>query len=366
MILRAPLHLLALVGLLMAFGSQPARSQPDVRLAPNAAASRIHLADTRTSAAAARGQLAPAATNPLTNTLYLPSIVRVAPPPVDLSIDSLEITQAIQTPSNSVPLIAGRPAIVRVYARHSGTTVPGSVSVSLTGERDGVELPPVTLGPQAVSASPSRASYSSSFNVPLPTSWLSGTVSMTATIDPDDAVAESDETNNTSTTTLTFNTVPALDLVIVPVRYTDLSNGQTYDPPAVDTISDFIKRTYPLSTIKVTFHPAMNFTGDLGDTSGFYWANKSGTGLLNRVTAVKIGEVGEDSPKIYYGLVPTGTNPSNTWLPSSGGFILGIGWVGSRESAGLDIPASFGLPADTTSDTAAHEIGHNLGRQHAP
>ncbi|HJZ46879.1 MAG TPA: hypothetical protein VKE41_06920, partial [Roseiflexaceae bacterium] len=47
-------------------------------------------------------------------------------------------------------------------------------------------------------------------------------------------------------------------------------------------------------------------------------------------------------------------------------FILGIGWVGSRESAGLDIPASFGLPADTTSDTAAHEIGHNLGRQHAP
>jgi hypothetical protein len=38
-----------------------------------------------------------------------------------------------------------------------------------------------------------------------------------------------------------------------------------------------------------------------------------------------------------------------------------------RASAGLDIPASFGLSdPEITSDTAAHEIGHNLGRLHAP
>src|SRR6185436_9062728 len=141
------------------------------------------------------------------------------------------------------------------------------------GTRGGVALPPVTLGPQAVSASPARATYSSSFNLLLPASWLSGTVVMTATVDSTAAVAESDETNNTKTATLVFHSVPALDIVIVPVRYTDLSNGQTYAPPTVDTISDFIKRTYPLSTINVTFHAPYNFTGDLGDPSGYYWGN---------------------------------------------------------------------------------------------
>jgi len=297
--------------------------------------------------------------------------VLVAPPPVDLSIESLEITQAVQTPSNSVPLVAGRPAIVRVYAKYTGSIVPGKVSVSLAGTRAGKALSPVTLGPQAVSDAPSRAIYSSSFNITLPTDWLSGTVALTATVDAGTTVDEADETNNTATATLKFNTVPALDIVIVPVRYTDMSNGVTYDPPSFDTITDFIKRTYPLSTINVTFRAtAMNFTGDLGDISGYYWGNQQQTGLLDQVTALKgtdlAGQGGINSPKVYYGLVPTGTSIANTWLPLNGSFILGIGWIGTRAGAGLDIPDSFGLPDDTTSDTAAHEIGHNLGRYHAP
>ena len=74
-----------------------------------------------------------------------------------------------------------------------------------------------------------------------------------------------------------------------------------------------------------------------------------------------------NSPKVYYGLVSTGTSLNDTWLPLNSGFILGIGWIGTRASAGLDIPASFGLSdPEITSDTAAHEIGHNLGRYHAP
>lgn len=374
MILRAPLHLLALVGLLVALGSQTARSQPDVRPAPTSAASqaqpprtRAHVAPAYASTIAATA----AVTGTLTNTMFLPSIVLVSPPPVDFSIDSLEITQAVQTPSNSVPLVAGRPAIVRVYAKYTGTVVPGNVTVSLTGARNGVALAPVTLGPQAVSSAPSRATYSSSFNVPLPTSWLSGTVAMTATVDSGAAVAEADETNNTAKATLVFNTVPALDIVIVPVRYTDTPSGVTYAAPSVDTISDFIKRTYPLSTINVSLRPTpMNFVGDLSNPDD--WGNNARTGLLDQVTTLKgadlsaPGQGGINSPKVYYGLVSTGTTLNNTWLPFNSGFILGIGWIGTRVGAGLDIPASFGLPADITSDTAAHEIGHNLGRYHAP
>src|SRR6266545_415770 len=365
MILRAPLHLLALVGLLVTLGGQVARSQPDHRPTAAPAASQRQLSAARaiaTSAMPSRSTIA--ATAALTNTMYLPSIVLVAPPPVDLSIDSLEITQAVQTPSNNVPLVAGRPAIVRVYAKYTGTAIPDSVTVSLTGARAGVALPPVTLGPQEVSASPSRATYSSSFNLPLPATWLSGTVAMTATVDSTAAVAEADETNNTATATLVFHSVPALDIVIVPFDYTHTGpiNPGIYQAPTQDTISDFIKRTYPLSTIHVTFHPALNFIGNLGNSSD--WGNKV-NGLLDVVSSTKSSEVGLNSPIVYYGFVST-ISGGHTWVPLSSGFILGIGIVGSRVSAGLDIPASLGVPADTTSDTAAHEIGHNLGRTHAP
>ena len=144
---------------------------------------------------------------------------------------------------------------------------------------------------------------------------MPGTVALTATVDSEATEDEADETNNTATATLVFHSVPALDLVIVPIRYTDLSNGQTYAPPTVDTISDFIERTYPLSTIHVTFHAPYNFTGDLGDSTGYDWGNNASTGLLDRVTTLKDSEVGMNSPKVYYGLVSTGTSVGDTWLP---------------------------------------------------
>ncbi|MEO7909121.1 MAG: CARDB domain-containing protein [Roseiflexaceae bacterium] len=378
MALRAPLHLLVLIGLLVALGGQTARSQPDQRPAPTVAAHQSQPAIARAIATSAiPSQSTIGMTAALTNTVYLPRLVLVAPPPVDLSIESLEITQAVQTPSNSVPLVAERPAIVRVYAKYTGTLVPGKVTLSLVGTRDGKALSPVTLGPQAVSAAPTRATYSSSFNLPLPTDWLSGTVAITATIDSGAAVDESNEINNTATATLKFNTVPALEIVIVPIRYTHTGtiNPGVYPAPTQDTISDFIRRTYPLNIVNVTIrNTPLNFTGDLtyinANQEAPYWGNKQQTGLLDQVTALKGSELefqgGIYSPKVYYGLVSTGTSVNNTWVPLNGSFVLGIGWISTRASVGLDIPDALGLPDDSTSDTAAHEIGHNLGRLHAP
>src|SRR5262245_18908008 len=135
MILRAPVHLLALFGLLIALGSQTARSQPFQQPAPSATRESQPISAHTITSSAAPQQPGIVATAALTNTIFLPNIVKVAPPLVDLSINSLEITQAVQTLSNSVPLVAGRAAIVRVYATYAGTPAPGSVSVSLTGTR---------------------------------------------------------------------------------------------------------------------------------------------------------------------------------------------------------------------------------------
>ena len=56
------------------------------------------------------------------NSVYLPFISKSPSPTFDLTIDWLEITQAIQTASNDVPLVAGRTTVVRAYAK---TDQPG-------------------------------------------------------------------------------------------------------------------------------------------------------------------------------------------------------------------------------------------------
>jgi hypothetical protein len=156
--------------------------------------------------------------------------------------------------------------------------------------------------------------------------------------------------------------------VIVPVRYTHQPTGKTYAAPTDDTISDWINRIYPIHELNISFHSTYNFTGDLSNGNG--WANFGGTGLLDRIKTVRDNEVPASSPTIYYGLVSAGSSLSDTWLPTSGGIILGIGYIGIRASAGLDmqpwLTSLLNLPDYATSETAAHEVGHNLGRLHAP
>lgn len=92
------------------------------------------------------------------NSVYLPFISKSPSPTFDLTIDWLEITQAIQTASNDVPLVASRTTVMRAYAK---TDQPGgteNIHVSLSAWQGGIQLPdsPLVLGPNVISPSPSR------------------------------------------------------------------------------------------------------------------------------------------------------------------------------------------------------------------
>src|SRR5262249_6667013 len=148
----------------------------------------------------------------------------------------------------------------------------GNVALTLTGTRNGVALPPVNASPQAVSAAPSRSVFSSSFNVLLPAAWLSGDVVLSAKIDPGNALVVPYDEKNTAVANLVFHDVPALKIKIVPIVYTHTPNGQTYAFASnIDTISDWIKRIYPVGAIDVTFHAPVPFVGDLANTDGSGW-----------------------------------------------------------------------------------------------
>ncbi len=281
---------------------------------------------------------------------YLPFVAK-AP---DLSITNLEISQAIQDANNTVPLVANRPTVVRVYtATKSGASVPNT-SVTLTATRNGVALTPVVSSTKTASAASSRSSLNSTYNITLPASWLSGTVLITAKI--------TGEAIGGFTRSVTFTTVPTLNVVIVPINYTQTgaSDGDGfYAAPATEQISSWIMRAYPLSNLNVTFRSPYPFTGNLrDDTDGSEWSN-----LLNQVTNLKFIDSAPDST-VYYAYINFGSSCFSTWFNCAGG-IAGIGWIGYRASVGIhNLPAGFGLEASGT--LAGHEIGHNFGRYHAP
>jgi len=279
---------------------------------------------------------------------YLPFLS--VPASADLVVTGVEISQAIQDTENTVPLVAGRSTVLRIYAVTTNSATPlSNIKVSVTA--NSVDNLTISQSPLSLSSTvpltTSRADYTSTINFQLPQSWLSGTVDLTVKIDSDNAVFETSETNNTITKRLVFTSVPALQVKIVPIQYTNTTTGRTYTAPTQDTVSDWIMRTYPISQISISWHAPYAFSGDLSTSTDF---NR----LLNNITSLKSSE-GAPSYQVYYGLIPTTSNGS-TWF--TGGY-AGIGWIGSRTAVGLDL-------AGKTSQIAAHEIGHNLGMLHTP
>jgi len=284
--------------------------------------------------------------------IYLPVISRLVY--TDLSVSSLEITQAVQTPTNTVPLVAGRPTVLRVYP-HTNTLDPiTGVSISITATRNGQLLPgsPLTLGPANVVANPARADINSSFNARLPGDWLSGLVSLQVTIDPSNSIEEKDETNNIYSTTLSFNIVPDLNVKVIPINH--YVDTQYIGPSVYGYIGSMLMKTYPVKAVHIYPHANYDFDGSLVDMYG--WNT-----LLDRIIDLYYAE-NAPSNQIYYGLIPVETSSGHTWLGYGSG-IQGNGEVGGRAAIGLASSSQYNIDGGVL---AAHEIGHNLNRLHSP
>jgi hypothetical protein len=191
----------------------------------------------------------------------------------DLRFAALEVTQGIQDLENSVPLIAGRATWVRAHARFADWTrrPPPPVGARLFARR--LDPPPGTsgdwVGPIAPAnpggtvtprAFPDRGDPLASFNFRLPSELtvvqpglfedLEAEVEIRVEIDPDNAVAETDEGNNELAVEARFELHNDLDLTVVKVRL-DI-NGTSY--PLHDfhvfMLVDWLERAYPTARVR--------------------------------------------------------------------------------------------------------------------
>lgn len=282
---------------------------------------------------------------------YMP-IVPVQPKSTsgDLTISHIGLYQSVQNQFNDVPLVARKPALLRVFANSSNTGEAGNNSfVTVEAYRNGQYLGSLNSDPMLVPASAVADRMDSTFNLILPDEWLEGKITLVVRIDQPDEIREENETNNSFEGTFVFRSVPALDLVIVPITYKDTVTGVTFQKAGHDPISQWLLSAFPISEINVTIHDQVLFTGDL--RKGDEWGR-----LLQEMTDLWAREAGPGSARIYYGLVPNSNPSGGSWFT---GGISGLGWIGQRVSVGIDAGSG-------TAAAAGHEIGHNFGRRHAP
>lgn len=277
------------------------------------------------------------APRPAAHALFLPLVHR---PQLDANIEHLEVTQAIQSWNNNLPLVASRPTMLRVYAKTNTVEAVKGWHLVVSATRDGSSLPdsPQVVGPWAIFPQVHRDEYSHSFNVLLPLAWTSGDVTLSATLQPPSQWADANLENNTTLLPVTFHDVPPLDLRIVPINYTHVPTGRLYPAPTKENLSDYVMRTYPVPAVHASFRAPLDFAGDISVDGGL-------VDILNALYDLKVSD-GAPATQVYYGLLPSMDIPAEA---------AGRGYIGHRVSVGFN-----------WGTTAAHEIGHNFGRNHAP
>lgn len=305
------------------------------------------------------------------------------PETIDLAITSTEVVQIVQDPSNSVPLIAGKPTYARVFARidsSSGRSIVRNwpmLQISGFNPATGAELDGSPLSPYngtqvaVIAGTSTRGVPNSAFLFNLPEAWTTlPSLRLTATLNPRRVVAETDYSNNTQTVTVGFNRKAPIWLEVVPMSAYNSDTISSYDP-AYEALIQRTESMLPVPRIftswrggppldkivaAVAFPPWEHRPIDLTSSS-----ERSFWGLY----MLKAQQIFNTRPPAC-DAVNGGYHVMSFVTPGGLGSFAGVGLRGFRALiCDLDMrPNATTFNNPLGGSTLAHEIGHNLDRKH--
>jgi hypothetical protein len=174
-------------------------------------------------------------------------------PKSPMHVTGLEVTQGVQTVSNSVPLIKGKRTFVRVYVKSDDSTrdVPGVTArlrAAWTGG-SGDWIYPTNVYAVTVKRNPSRQNLNDAFLFELPWDWLQGdNLQITAELNPGHNPEQSDNYVNNVMTVGPFHLNPPPRLEVRLFEYYYAMGGTVFGPAYAEKFGniDWIRRAYPV------------------------------------------------------------------------------------------------------------------------
>lgn len=270
--------------------------------------------------------------------------LRINPRSVRLAAPVIYLNQAIQNPEASVPLIAGREALLRVFVAGDQVSFYRP-HVRATFYLDGEVVRSEKIGPESevLSDSVEEGRLDRSYEALVPRELVRPGLELVVDLDTEGAVPQStgSETRIPAVGRTRLNVVemPVLDQTFVPTLLTRTPDERVFDwTRDLNPESPQLQMTrtlLPVGDMQVTVHDTYETDADLTTPGG--WDQ-----YLREIRALRSMEGGRG---YYYGVVQ---------LPE-GSVWGGVGYIG--------YPVSVGRPR---ADTYAHELGHNTSLRHAP
>lgn len=287
----------------------------------------------------------------------LAELVSAAEPPPrgDVVVTAVEVSQAIQyfhsaehldaanvRPDNSIPLVAGKTTGIRAYVDYDAssglppiTSLSGELVVMSGGAT--VTLSPVSaILPRRVTEI-DRGVVDHTVNFQIPGAWCDGVVDITLRVFDASAPGQKSAAMHR---TLRFVRVNPLRVYAVGVNYTGM--GLNLAPPVESDFAstfDYTRRVWPTGDVLFSGYTTLEFSDSLAGTA----SEGCGSGFNSLLDDLR--DIKGDTDDLVYGLLPNGT--PLTGVGGCGGGGAGTGMVGGGQ-------------------TAAHEAGHAVGRDHAP
>ena len=271
--------------------------------------------------------------------------------PVNLCVDGMYLTQSAQTYGGTIPLVQNRAGLLRVFVVANQANTPAApVQVKLRFFNGAIVQDSVTLTPSlglvSVPTAPDESVLSNSWNYPMPGTMIFPGMRVEAEVDPGNAVAESDETDNLlAPAAPTVRSVPTLSVTFVPI----VQGGRTGDVTDANKTSfmDMARRMHPIDGMNLLVRSTPITTTTVLQADGTGWQ-----AVLDQVDAIAAA----DGTRYYYGVAKVS-------------YTSGVAGVAYVSTPGFPEHAALGwdfLQNGSASVVAAHELAHNWGRRHAP
>lgn len=274
------------------------------------------------------------------------------PPPggVNLSIAGWYLTQGVQTLDRSVPLVAGKDGLLRVFVQASGSNASApDVRVTIAGGVPSPWVQTLKAPGASVPTAIQEGELGSSWNVRVPGAVLTPASALTVELDPAQAVPDADRGDNRLSAPLAAAAVPPFRTTLVPVTQQGIQGDVTGGGRTPGSWVDRLQRMAALSGqpggVDVQVGAPYATQANLNAGSGG-WSQ-----LLDELNRKRTAE---GTGRAYFGAVGV----------SYAGGIAGLGYIGQPAAIGWD--KSGYQDGGNYPEVFAHEVGHNFGRQHAP
>ncbi len=291
----------------------------------------------------------------------------------EVSLDGVEVTQVIQNMKHSVPLVANKPTVVRVYlSRPTGgaINVRGEISVKRSAggaakiipSLDTAQIKPAQNGKLQVKREDLRLSLN--FLIPAQETTAGKAIIRLASLKNVATAAPVVCTNCNKDVTVEFAETPSLIVRLVRLRYKFGAPpvNQVATARDLSLIKSWLRRAYPVAeviTSEVTVDAAISppfdrddGTNDCDDTNA----------QLSALRNLDMSGGGVDKRTHYYGLVSDASG--NSFMrgcahvpPTPNPTAVGSWPVGAYDY-GWDKDGSYG------DWYTGHELGHTFGRAH--